>query len=143
MIEEKSKTFEEIFNEWYKKFLAEEAGMNNEIKNAKKYREEKLNQARKEAMIRIQSYEDEQRDKLESDKEKLNVTKNYFDQMDADYKKEVETMKSQLKQNKNKVIDFLIGNVLNVELDLPKSVMKDSNEKIGKKILKALENIQT
>ena len=48
MIEEKAKTFEEIFNEWYKKFLAEEAGMNNEIKNAKKYREEKLNQARKE-----------------------------------------------------------------------------------------------
>ena len=133
MIEEKSKTFEELFNEWYKKFLAEEAGMNNEIKNAKKYREEKLNQARKEAMITIKSYEDEQRDKLESDKEKLNVTKNYFDQMDADYKKEVETMKSQLKQNKNKVIDFLIGNVLNVELELPKSVMKDGNEKIGKK----------
>ena len=133
MIEEKSKTFEEIFNEWYKKFLAEEAGMNNEIKNAKKYREEKLNQARKEAMITIKSYEDEQRAKLESDKEKLNVTKNYFDQMDADYKKEVETMKSQLKQNKNKVIDFLIGNVLNVELGLPKSVMKDGNEKIGKK----------
>ena len=133
MIEEKSKTFEEIFNEWYKKFLAEEAGMNNEIKNAKKYREEKLNQARKEAMLTIKSYEDEQRDKLESDKEKLNVTKNYFDQMDADYKKEVETMKSQLKQNKNKVIDFLIGNVLNVELELPKSVMKDGNEKIGKK----------
>ena len=133
MIEEKSKTFEEIFNEWYKKFLAEEAGMNNEIKNAKKYREEKLNQARKEAMLTIKSYEDEQRDKLESDKEKLNVTKNYFDQMDADYKKEVETMKSQLKQNKETVIDFLLSNVLNVELELPKSVMKDSNEKIGKK----------
>ena len=133
MIEEKSKAFEEIFNEWYKKFLAEEAGMNNEIKNAKKYREEKLNQARKEAMLTIKSYEDEQRDKLESDKEKLNVTKNYFDQMDADYKKEVETMKTQLKQNKEKVIDFLLSNVLNVELDLPKSVMKDSNEKTGKK----------
>ena len=133
MIEEKSKTFEEIFNEWYKKFLAEEAGMNNEIKNAKKYREEKLNQARKEAMLTIKSYEDEQRDKLESDKEKLNVTKNYFDQMDADYKKEVETMKAQLKQNKEKVIDFLLSNVLNVELDLPKSVMKDSNEKTEKK----------
>ena len=133
MIEEKSKTFEEIFTESYKKFLAEEAGMNNEIKNAKKYREEKLNQARKEAMLTIKSYEDEQRDKLESDKEKLNVTKNYFDQMDADYKKEVETMKAQLKQNKEKVIDFLLSNVLNVELDLPKSVMKDSNEKTGKK----------
>ena len=124
MIEEKAKTFEEIFNEWYKKFLAEEAGMNNEIKNEKKYREEKLNQARKEAMMTIKSYEDEQRDKLESDKEKLNVTKNYFDKMDADYKKEVEVMKQQLKQNKEKVIDFLIGNVLNVELELPKSVQK-------------------
>ena len=124
MIEEKAKTFEEIFNEWYKKFLAEEAGMNNEIKNAKKYREEKLNQARKEAMMTIKSYEDEQRDKLESDKEKLNVTKNYFDKMDADYKKEVEVMKQQLKQNKEKVNDFLIGNVLNVELELPKSVQK-------------------
>ena len=124
MIEEKAKTFEEIFNEWYKKFLEEEAGMNNEIKNAKKYREEKLNQARKEAMMTIKSYEDEQRDKLESDKEKLNVTKNYFDKMDADYKKEVEVMKQQLKQNKEKVIDFLIGNVLNVELELPKSVQK-------------------
>ena len=124
MIEEKAKTFEEIFNEWYKKFLAEEAEMNNEIKNAKKYREEKLNQARKEAMMTIKSYEDEQRDKLESDKEKLNVTKNYFDKMDADYKKEVEVMKQQLKQNKEKVIDFLIGNVLNVELELPKSVQK-------------------
>ena len=129
MIEEKSKTFEEIFNEWYKKFLAEEAGMNNEIKNAKKYREEKLNQARKEAMMTIKSYEDEQRDKLESDKEKLNVTKNYFDKMDADYKKEVEVMKQQLKQNKDKVIEFLLGNVLNVELELPKSVQRDMSDR--------------
>ena len=134
MIEEKSKTFEEIFNEWYKKFLAEEAGMNNEIKNAKKFREEKLNQARKEAMITIKSYEDEQRDKLESDKEKLNVTKNYFDQMDAEYKKDVDSMKQQLKQNKDKVISYLIGNVLNVQLDLPESLQKDRLEKDKKKI---------
>ena len=134
MIEEKSKTFEEIFNEWYKKFLAEEAGMNNEIKNAKKFREEKLNQARKEAMITIKSYEDEQRDKLESDKEKLNVTKNYFDQMDAEYKKDVDLMKQQLKQNKDKVICYLIGNVLNVQLDLPESLQKDRLEKDKKKI---------
>lgn len=134
MIEEKSKTFEEIFNEWYKKFLAEEAGMNNEIKNAKKFREEKLNQARKEAMLTIKSYEDEQRDKLESDKEKLNVTKNYFDQMDAEYKKDVDLMKQQLKQNKDKVISYLIGNVLNVQLDLPESLQKDRLENDKKKI---------
>jgi hypothetical protein len=39
MLEEKSnKAFEEIFNEWYKKFLEEEKLFNEEIKNAKMYR---------------------------------------------------------------------------------------------------------
>ena len=90
MIEDRPKSFEEIFNDWYKKFLEQESGMNNEIKQAKKFKEEKLQQARKEAMETIKNYEMQQRDKLEADKEKLNVTKNYFEQMDADFKKEVE-----------------------------------------------------
>jgi hypothetical protein len=39
MLEDKnSKSFEEIFNEWYKKFLEEEKLMNEEIKTAKSYR---------------------------------------------------------------------------------------------------------
>ena len=38
MLEDKNKTFEEIFNEWYKKFLEEEKSMNEEIKSAKIYR---------------------------------------------------------------------------------------------------------
>jgi hypothetical protein len=38
MLEDKTKSFEEIFNEWYKKFLEEERSMNDEIKEAKKYR---------------------------------------------------------------------------------------------------------
>ena len=79
-----------FFNDWYRKFLEQENGMNNEIKQAKKFKDEKLQQARKEAMETIKNYEIQQRDKLEADKEKLNVTKNYFEQMDADFKKEVE-----------------------------------------------------
>jgi hypothetical protein len=81
MLEEKTKTFEEIFNEWYKKFLEEERLMNDEIKAAKvtRYilylirliREDKLAQARREALDTIKSYELEQRDKLESEKEKV------------------------------------------------------------------------
>jgi vacuolar-type H+-ATPase subunit H len=131
MIEDKSKTFEEIFNEWYKKFLEEETGMNEKIKKAKRQREEELSKAREEAKETIKQYEIQQREKLESDKDKLNVAKNYFDQMDADHKKDVDTMKTQLKQNKDKVIDFLISNVMNVELDLPASVLKDGNERLG------------
>ena len=123
MIEDRPKSFEEIFNDWYKKFLEQESGMNNEIKQAKKFKEEKLQQARKEAMETIKNYEMQQRDKLEADKEKLNVTKNYFEQMDADFKKEVELMRQQHKDNKDKVINYLLDNILNVDLSLPPSIL--------------------
>ena len=132
MIEDRPKSFEEIFNDWYKKFLEQENGMNNEIKEAKKFKDEKLKQARKEAQETIKNYEMQQRDKLEADKEKLNVTKNYFEQMDADFKKDVELMRQQHKDNKDKVINYLLDNILNVDLSLPPSILqKKENE--GKK----------
>lgn len=71
MLEDKNKTFEEIFNEWYKKFLEEEKVMNEEIKSAKTYRDEKLSQARRDAMDTIKTYEMEQKDKLEVEMEKV------------------------------------------------------------------------
>ena len=135
MIEDRPKSFEEIFNDWYKKFLEQESGMNNEIKQAKKFKEEKLQQARKEAMETIKNYEMQQRDKLEADKEKLNVTKNYFEQMDSDFKKEVELMRQQHKDNKDKVIDYLLNHILNVDLSLPPPILqkKENEEKKKKK----------
>ena len=139
MIEDRPKSFEEIFNDWYKKFLEQESGMNNEIKQAKKFKEEKLQQARKEAMETIKNYEMQQRDKLEADKEKLNVTKNYFEQMDSDFKKEVELMRQQHKDNKDKVIDYLLNHILNVDLSLPPSILqkKENEGKKKKKIQKS------
>jgi hypothetical protein len=38
MIEEGKKTFEEVFNDWYKKFLEEEKLMNEKLRAAKLYR---------------------------------------------------------------------------------------------------------
>lgn len=73
MLEDKNKSFEDIFNEWYKKFLEEEKLFNEEIKNAKMYREEKLAQARREALDTIKSYEMEQKDKLDAEKEKVKI----------------------------------------------------------------------
>ena len=139
MIEDKPKSFEEIFNDWYKKFLEQENGMNNEIKQAKKFKDEKLKQARKEAQETIKNYEMQQRDKLEADKEKLNVTKNYFEQMDADFKKDVELMRQQHKDNKDKVINYLLDNILNVDLSLPPSILqkKENEGKKKKKIQKS------
>ena len=139
MIEDRPKSFEEIFNDWYKKFLEQENGMNNEIKQAKKFKDEKLQQARKEAMETIKNYEIQQRDKLEADKEKLNVTKNYFEQMDSDFKKEVELMRQQHKDNKDKVINYLLDHILNVDLSLPPSILekKENEGKKKKKIQKS------
>ena len=139
MIEDRPKSFEEIFNDWYKKFLEQENGMNNEIKQAKQFKDEKLKQARKEAQETIKNYEMQQRDKLEADKEKLNVTKNYFEQMDADFKKDVELMRQQHKDNKDKVINYLLDNILNVDLSLPPSILqkKENEEKKKKKIKKS------
>ena len=139
MIEDRPKSFEEIFNDWYKKFLEQENGMNNEIKQAKKFKDEKLKQARKEAQETIKNYEIQQRDKLEADKEKLNVTKNYFEQMDTDFKKEVELMRQQHKDNKDKVINYLLDNILHVDLSLPPSILqkKENEGKKKKKIQKS------
>ena len=139
MIEDKPKSFEEIFNDWYKKFLEQENGMNNEIKQAKNFKDEKLKQARKEAQETIKNYEIQQRDKLEADKEKLNVTKNYFEQMDADFKKDVELMREQHKNNKDKVINYLLDHILNVDLSLPPSILekKENEGKKKKKIQKS------
>lgn len=131
------KAFEDTFNKWYKTFLVEEKDMNNKIKSAQNKRQEIIDKAKKEALEIIRNYEVEQKDKLEADKEKLNVQKNNFDQLDADFQKEVKNMKEQHKNNKDKVINYLIENILNVELELPASILnkknEDENEKKKKK----------
>ena len=120
---EQPKAFEDTFNKWYKTFLVEEKEMNNKIKTAQNKRQEIIDKAKKEALEIIRNYEVEQKDKLEADKEKLNVQKNNFDQLDADFQNEVEIMKEQHKNNKDKVINYLIENILNVELELPASIL--------------------
>jgi len=125
------KAFEDTFNNWYKTFLVEEKEMNNKIKTAQNKRQEIIEKAKKEALEIIRNYEVEQKEKLEADKEKLNVQKNNFDQLDADFQKEVKIMKDQHKNNKDKVINYLISNILNVELELPASILnkiKDEEE---------------
>ncbi len=125
---EQPKAFEDTFNKWYKTFLVEEKEMNNKIKTAQNKRQEIIDKAKKEALEIIRNYEVEQKDKLEADKEKLNVQKNNFDQLDADFQNEVEIMKEQHKNNKDKVINYLIENILNVELELPASILNKKNE---------------
>ncbi len=128
MIEGTSKPFEEQFNTWYKKFLTEEASMNKEIKDAKDYKMKKLEQSREEAKTTLRNYEAQQREKLEREKDKINVEKNVFDKMDAEFQKEVENMKLKHRQNKDSVIKMLIDDVFNVDLSLPPSIIIRTEE---------------
>ena len=131
MLEGQSKPFEEQFNSWYKKFLTEESSMNKEIKDAKDYKQKKLEQSRAEARATLKNYEADQREKLEREKDKINVEKNVFDKMDADFQKEVENMKLKHRQNKDTVIKMLIDSIFNVDLNLPPSILakNEDNEK--------------
>ena len=133
MIEGTSKPFEEQFNTWYKKFLTEEASMNKEIKDAKDYKMKKLEQSREEAKTTLRNYEAQQREKLEREKDKINVEKNVFDKMDAEFQKEVENMKLKHRQNKDTVIKMLIDDVFNVDLSLPPSIIIRAEENRKKK----------
>ena len=128
MIEGTSKPFEEQFNTWYKKFLTEEASMNKEIKDAKDYKLKKLEQSREEAKTTLKNYEAQQREKLEREKDKINVEKNVFDKMDAEFQKEVENMKLKHRQNKDTVIKMLIDDVFHVDLSLPQSIINRGEE---------------
>ena len=136
MLEGQSKPFEEQFNSWYKKFLTEESSMNKEIKEAKEYKQKKLEQSRAEAKATLRNYESQQREKLEREKDKINVEKNVFDKMDADFQKEVEGMKLKHRQNKDGVIKMLIDNIFHVDLNLPPSILAktEDNTKMQKKI---------
>ena len=133
MLEGTSKPFEEQFNTWYKKFLAEETSMNKEIKDAKDYKQQKLEQSRQEAKNTLKNYEAQQREKLEREKDKINVEKNAFDKLDADFQKEVEIMRQKHKQNKDAVIKMLMDNIFNVDLSLPPSILHQKEENIKKK----------
>ena len=133
MLEGQSKPFEEQFNSWYKKFLTEESSMNKEIKDAKDYKQKKLEQSRAEARVTLKNYEADQREKLEREKDKINVEKNVFDKMDADFQKEVENMKLKHRQNKDTVIKMLIDSIFNVDLNLPPSIVAKNEDNAKRK----------
>ena len=133
MLEGQSKPFEEQFNSWYKKFLTEESSMNKEIKDAKDYKQKKLEQSRAEAKATLKNYEAQQREKLEREKDKINVEKNVFDKMDADFQKEVENMKLKHRQNKDTVIKMLIDSIFNVDLNLPPSILAKNEDNAKRK----------
>ncbi len=48
--------------------------------------------------------------------------------MDSDYSNQVNLINQEYKQNKEKVVEFLIDNILNVGIELPKNIMRTKAE---------------
>jgi len=124
--ESKSTTIETAFNDWYKKFLDIEKDLTDQLKEAKRHKDEKVENARKEALELIKNYEIEQRENLEAAKAKISSTVFKGDEIEKRNKKDLDDIESQVKANKGKVIEFLIENVLHVDLELPNSIKKKS-----------------
>lgn len=66
----------------------------------------------------------ELRDVVNSEKEKLNTSKSNTEDTEAFFEKEKEEILKEYKQNKDKVVDFLIDNILNVDLSIPQNIKK-------------------
>ena len=73
MAQPSNQTFEKDFNNWYKTFLEEEQKFNEQIKVARKEKEDKVRRAREEAIILLKNYEEEQRENLDSMKNKVRL----------------------------------------------------------------------
>ena len=79
----------------------------------------------------------EQKDKIDAEKEKvitmtiitysqLNVTKNNFEQLDTEFNNQVVKIQQSVKQNKEKVVEYLVDNILNVVIELPENIKKST-----------------
>ena len=75
-------------------------------------------------MDTIKSYELEQKDKLDAEKEKVNATRNNFEHIDNDFNHQVSAIQQDFKQNKDKVVEYLLDHILNVAIALPDNIKK-------------------
>lgn len=135
MAQPSSQTFEKDFNNWYKTFLEEEQKFNDQVKIARKEKEEKVKKAREEAISLIRNYEEEQRENLDAMKKKvshllfqISLTYNKSEDLDKNFDLEKEEIKKQFDKNRKNVINFLVETLLEVNVELPESLKKKSKK---------------
>lgn len=92
-----------------------------------------MKNARKEALEAIRNYELELRDTINLEKEKINVNKSSSEDTEQKFKQELQTIQNDYKQNKEKVIDFLVDNVFHVQLEIPANIRARETDSSKKK----------
>ena len=79
----------------------------------------------------LESYNDEKRREYDNKVTELNINEKFLEEINTKSEKEIEEINKNFSSNKDKVIDFLLENVINVKYEVPDVVKGFFEEKFG------------
>ena len=79
----------------------------------------------------LESYNDEKRREYDNKVTELNINEKFLEEINTKSEKEIEEINKNFTSNKDKVIDFLFENVINVKYEVPDVVKGFFEEKFG------------
>ena len=79
----------------------------------------------------LNSYNEEKRIEYDDKVTELNINEKFLDEINEKSKKEIEEINKNFNSNKDKVVDFLFENVINVKYEVPDVVKGFFEEKFG------------
>ena len=79
----------------------------------------------------LESYNDEKRREYDNKVTELNINEQFLEEINTKSEKEIEEINKNFTSNKDKVIDFLFENVINVKYEVPDVVKGFFEEKFG------------
>ena len=79
----------------------------------------------------LSSYNDEKKNEYDNKVTELNINDKLLDEINEKKDKDIEEIKNNFKDNKDKVVDFLFERVINVKYEVPDVVKGFFEEKFG------------
>ena len=79
----------------------------------------------------LNSYNEEKRIEYDDKVTELNINEKFLEEINEKSKKEIEEINKNFNSNKDKVVDFLFENVINVKYEVPDVVKGFFEEKFG------------
>ena len=79
----------------------------------------------------LSSYNDEKKNEYDNKVTELNINDKLLDEINEKKEKEIEEIKNNFNDNKDKVVDFLFERVINVKYEVPDVVKGFFEEKFG------------
>ena len=101
------------------------------IEKASNEQEGLLKLAKEMATKELESYNDERRKEYDNKVTELNINEKLIDDIQNKSKADIDEINNNFDSRKDKVVDFLFENVINVKYEVPEVVKKFFEEKFG------------